>query len=358
MNIKAILLFLFIPVRDTLVAQEPFNNLTFKAVDSFALTVKFENNYIKLANDLTAPYFDDVDKVRSIFKWVTENVAYDYRFINKGREIKKPDCEGQFDCIEIMRSWENDQIKRMLRTKKAIDEGYAKIFQKLCDINMIQNEIVPGYARTRPYQIGNRLNVNHTWNAVFIDTAWYFLDVTWAAGFCPEDDETGKLTRFVKKFNNYYWLMPFDRMSRTHYPKNEVWAEGHNLSKEDFFNKPHYYSTEILENISNDFPSTGILQAKKGDTIHFHFTYKKNIRQIQINSNIYRNPSLWTTIQVKKKTRIVRDTWAEKKQVYVPFRKQGNDYEFDYRVNDNSLYYLELAFDYKPAVRYRVKVGN
>jgi hypothetical protein len=219
--------------------------------------------------------------------------------------------------------------------------------------------LITGYARTRPYQIGNAMGINHSWNAVMIDADWFYLDATWASGYCTEDEETGKLLRYVKDYKNYYWLSSFDRFSRNHYPKKGDFPEQTELTKEQFFLKPHYYSADILENITEYLPQTGVLKVKKGETIHFKFDYKKDIKNLQINSNIFRNPSLWTTVQVsRKKTKLVRDTWAEKKQQYIQFKKTGNTFEFDYTVNDNSLYYLELTFDYKPAIRYRVRVEN
>ncbi len=331
--------------------------LNFDEVDSFVLSVKYENDIMKLSDDLSSPYTEDMYKVRAFFKWITNNIEYDYRFINSGKEIIVPECED--DCVFKLRVWENNYLKRILVRKKAIADGYSKLFKKLCDLNYIQCEVIIGYARTKPYQIGNNMGVNHIWNAVMLGPDWYYLDVTWASGNCTEDEETGKLLKFKKEFQNYYWLASFERFSKNHYPKKGYFVETATLTKEQFFMKPHYFSPEILENINDEMPSTGVLKVKKGETIHFKFSYKQNIRLIQINSNIFRNPSLWTTVQVsRKKTKIIRDTWAEKKQQYIPFLKVENTYSFDYIVNENSLYYLELVFDNKQAIRYRIRVEN
>jgi hypothetical protein len=360
---ELILLSLFFSLQTGLIAQSKIDSLDFNDVDSFVLSVNYDNDIVKLAKDLGDPYAEDIYKVRAIFKWITNNIEYDYRFINSGKELKTPDCEYEYenenDCIEETRVWENNYLKKILQRKKAIADGYAKLFKKLCDLNYIQSKVIMGYARTRPYQVGNTMGINHSWNAVMIDADWYYIDVTWAAGYCPEDEETGRLLKYVKDFRNYYWLSPFSRFSRNHYPKKGNFLEPTNLTKEQFFMKPHYYSIDVLENISEEIPSTGVLKVKKGDTIHFKFNYKKDIKLLQVNSNIFRNPSLWTTVQVsRKKTKIVRDTWAEKKQQYIIFKKEGNIYEFDYPVSENSLYYLELVFDYKQAIRYRVRVEN
>ena len=124
--------------------------------------------------------------------------------------------------------------------------------------------------------------------------------------------------------------------------------------KQIFFNKPYYYTTEILENIYNEKPDSGVLQIKRGDTIHFSFNYKKTINQLQINSNNFRNPPFWYKDQKTKK--LITDSLAIKRQVYIPFKKIGDTYTFDYIVNESSLYYIELLFDYNKAIRYRIKI--
>jgi hypothetical protein len=56
--------------------------------------------------------------------------------------------------------------------------------------------------------------VNHAWNAVCIDSNYYFPDPTWAAGGCLEDEDTGKLLLFIKHYDEYYWLTPADERFR------------------------------------------------------------------------------------------------------------------------------------------------
>ncbi len=328
-------------------------------VDNFVLTVTYKDDYIKLAKDLTSRWYDDKLKLRAIFKWVTNNIEYDYRFINNGKEITEPECDERFDCAITLREWENRYLKRILKTKRAVADGYCRLIKMLCELSNIQNEVIHGYLKSKPYQVGNNMSVNHCWNAVMIDTTWYYLDASKAAGYCSEDEETGRLLKFVKNYQDYYWLLRFDRLSRTHYPKKGMFVEPTSLSREQFFNKPFFYTPEILQNISEIIPLTGVLKVKKGDTIHFAFEYDGPIKLLQINSNIFRNPSLWTIQQVsRRKTKLVKDSWAEKKQQYISYSCTDHIYQFNYIVKEESLYYLEIAFDYKPAIRYRVRIEN
>lgn len=338
-------------------AQSEFKDVDFTKTDSFAITVQYHDDLIKLSKDLTSNYTEEVLKVRAIFKWITENIAYDYKFINKGKEEKKPDCENVINCEQKITDWKKEYLKKLLRRKKGICGSYALLFKTLCDYANIKSEIIDGYARTKPYQIGNPIIANHAWNSVQINGSWYYLDATWAAGGCSEDEDSGLLTGYIKRFTPYYWLTPYENLRRNHFPKNGKWAVQDNFTKEKFFNQPHYYSQTVLENISLNKPDSGVIFANKGDTIRFRFNYLGDISKLQINSNIFKNPPLWYKEQVsKRKSIMVRDTSADRKQVYIPFKKSGTTYEFNYIIQNTSLYYLDIIFDYKKALRYRVKI--
>jgi hypothetical protein len=355
MKKRGLILLVFLAIlHNTILAQNKFDLYDFHSVDSFAKTVKYEKDIFKLAKDLTSPYSENIYKVRSIFRWITENIGYDYEFVNKGKEPEKPDCSHSSNCAAVIKQWEDDYIKDVLKNKKGVCSGYAKLFKRLCDLSGVQSEVIDGYIKNKPYQIGNTLSVNHAWNAVMVDSVWYYVDPTWASGWVTEDEESGKLLKFTKEYKNYYWLTPFSKLVRNHYPKNGRWVEKTNMTKEDFFNLPHYYNLRVLENISNEMPVTGMLSEKEGDTIHFSFDYKEDIKKIQINTNNFKNPQLWYVDESTGKK--VRDTFAMKKQAYIPFTRTGDTYKFDYVVNENSLYYIELLFDYKKAMRYRVQI--
>lgn len=344
---------LLLLIHISLPAQSKFDTYNFSTIDSFAGTVQYEKDIAKLARDLTIPYTQDIYKVRSIFKWITNNIVYDYEFFNEGKELVKPDCRGSANCAAIRKEWEENYLKDVLKSNKAVCNGYAKLFKRLCELNNITADIVPGYSKTNPLTIGNPLNAKHAWNAVMLDGSWYYLDPTWAAGSCIEDEESGKIKKYVKEYKNYYWLTPYKKLVRNHYPKDARWVEDTLITKETFFNMPFYYGTPMLENISNEKPATGMIIIKKGDTIHFSFDYKLPVSKIQINSNIFRNPQLWFVDDRTGKR--VKDPSAESRQVYIPFIKTGNTYTFDYVVTDISTYYLELLFDGKRAIRYRLR---
>lgn len=345
-----ILLWLPLAAQSQVVATE------WTAADAFALSLGKEKNYLELAEKIALQFPDDKLKVRAAFRWITEYILLDYRFINNGKELNKPDCLlSDPSCMQQLKTWETSFLRKIMQSRKTIPEGYARLFQTLCNLMFIRCETINGYARTRPYQIGNSIGASHYWNAVYLDNTWYYVDPAWAAGYCNEDEE-GRLTKYVKKLDDYYWLRKQDAFSRNHYPKKGFAVEEMKLTKEQFFNKPHYYSTEVLSNLEEFSPATGVLKCRKGDTLHFVFDYRKDIQQIQVNTNIFRNPPVMLQQQKGRKLIWVKDEWAEKKQVYWPFQRNGRTYALDVVIRDMACYYIELVFDGAPALRYRVRV--
>lgn len=332
------------------------DTLKFRGLDSFARTVKYDNDIYKLTKELTAPYSADLFKVRAIFIWISWNIAYDYKLFNSGKDPRGLNCDGSVDCTLKEQAWERDYLNHVLSKKKAICFGYALLLKKMCEIAGIQCFIVNGYARGQYYEVGHSFYSNHSWSAVRINGQNYFMDACWAAGGCTEDEDSGKLNGFVRKYNNFYWLTPFDQLKKNHYPEDSIWVEDRRFTRQDFCNNP-YYASSIVANLDLLSPSSGVIPAKVGDTLHFKFRYKVGLEYLQINSNAYRNPSIYREIGKGKSKLLAVDDWALKKQKYVSYKQNGDVYEFDYVVANASEDYIDLLFDYERAMRFRVKVA-
>jgi hypothetical protein len=329
----------------------------FSAVDSFAMTIKYDNDIYKLTKELTSPYQQDIQKARSIFRWLTHNISYDYKLFNKGG-VKGPVCKQGENCEQVYRDWERDYFHKVLKKKKGVCDGYARIYKRMCEIAGLRCEMIDGYTKSKPYQVGIMGIVNHSWNAVWIDSAYILLDATWAAGYCSEDESTSKLTGFTKRFNEYYWMPSFQDLSRNHFPKDPKWIFANNYTKEKYANNP-YYASPLLDKLHLLDPLSGVIEAKQGDTIHFRFEYTGALKLLQLNTNIFRNLDVLKTKKLsRKKSTMEIDTLALKKQKYISYTRTGDLYEFDYIVPDNSLYYMELLFDYRRAMRFKVKINK
>lgn len=204
---------------DLVYSQHRKNESSFLLVDSVARTVKYKKDIYRLTQELTNPYPEQLVKVRAIFIWITDNIRYDYKYYNKGKQPKTPKCKPGVNCEQLLIDWESSYIKRILKKGQGVCDGYSRLFKKMCDIAGIRSEIIAGYTKTRYYEVGNTGSVDHSWNAIWLDSAYYLLDATWAAGYCTEDEVTGKLTGFQKQFDNYYWFTPFKDFTRNHYPQ-------------------------------------------------------------------------------------------------------------------------------------------
>jgi hypothetical protein len=333
----------------------------FSSVDSFAGTVKYEGNLDSLTRKLTAPYSDQLFKARAIFMWITKNIAYNCKYYNrydyKGKEPKTYTCKDDEDCEAKKEAWETKYIDRVVKRKSAVCQGYSMLFKRMCDIAGLKSNIIAGYTRTEYYQVGTHGSLNHSWNSILIDSTYYLLDATWAAGGCAKDED-GKLLFFQKDFDEYYWLTPYKDFARNHCPKDPVWTLIPNYTLESFATNPYYDLSEISR-IKLILPSSGIIDAKKGDTTHFKIAYQSDVKELQINSNIFRNPDIWVSEKVSRRKTIRRyDSLAVKQQQYVPYRRDGNLYEFDYVVTNNALYFLDILCDKKRIMRFNVNVTD
>jgi hypothetical protein len=328
----------------------------FGRLDSIARTVEFNGHLVTLAKDLTDPYPDHLSKARAIFVWITDNIKYDYKAYNKGRKPKPFKCKPGMNCEQLLVDWETKYLHKRINKGKAVCDGYSRLFKRMCDVAGVKAEIIDGYTKTEPYHVGLTGPLDHAWNAVWLDTAWFFLDPTWAAGYCTRIADTDVLDGFVRRQNDYYWLTSFRDLARNHYPREAKWVMEANYTKEKYAANP-YIISGVIEDLQLLSPASGVISARRGDTIRFAFEYEGSFKTLQTNSNIYRNPPRYSWEQVsRRKKMLVHDTLAEKKQRYVQFTRQGSLYEFDFAVTDVSLYYIEILFDYQVVMRFKVEM--
>jgi transglutaminase/protease-like cytokinesis protein 3 len=111
----------------------------------------------------------------------------------------------------------------VLRERKAVCAGYAKLFVRLCQEAGIESDYLTGHSR----EYGGKMNeqfrqifgkqIRHAWNAVKLGGQWHLLDVTWGAGHI--DDER----KYVRSFNPHFFLTTPVDFIHTHYPEDPKW---------------------------------------------------------------------------------------------------------------------------------------
>lgn len=142
----------------------------------------------------------DVEKVRSYYTWLTNNIAYDTHSFFKGKSTSETSAENT------------------LKSRKAICQGYAELFKALCDYSNISCYIVSGYSKGYGYSEGKKFTeADHAWNVVKVDQQWQLIDATWGAGHV--DDKQN----FINKTTDEFFLSPPEKFVLKHLPSDPMW---------------------------------------------------------------------------------------------------------------------------------------
>src|SRR5688572_31695249 len=74
----------------------------------------------------------DKEKVTAIFRWITDNIAYHRPYISKNRK-RQPAIIDEVENEGALPSLNSRVALKVLRDRKAVCEGYARLFKELCD---------------------------------------------------------------------------------------------------------------------------------------------------------------------------------------------------------------------------------
>ncbi len=172
----------------------------FTEIDRHALSVPNSalDSVEDLAEYLIKPAENDLEKVRSIFRWITDNIAYDTNAYFSGR-------------------YGDMSAGGVLKSGKSICSGYSALFQSLCDIAEIEAVTFSGYAKKYYYKPSHVYSkTTHAWNAVKLEGEWYLIDSTWGAGSL-----NGR--NFIKRYKDFWFLTPPKAAIFSHLPEDPKW---------------------------------------------------------------------------------------------------------------------------------------
>lgn len=159
------------------------------------------NDVEALTAYLIQPATNDLQKVRSFYVWIAENIAYDiHTFLH-------------YNPNRYEKVLPNEVLKR----RKAVCQGYAELFLAMCQISDIPCYLIPGYSKGINAGDLDFTSADHAWNAVKIDGKWHLLDVTWGSGGLTDQ------LKFVKQFNEEYFLATPSIFIQDHMPLDPMW---------------------------------------------------------------------------------------------------------------------------------------
>jgi hypothetical protein len=268
MKTSALVLFLIIVAASTQGQITDFKNPDFNKADSVAFLYPGHSlkDLKRLSDKLTKPLATEEEKFRAIYAWVCYNIEYDYvlyiRNQNKKEKLKDP---------KELKAWNKKfslQVFENLREKqKTICTGYAYLLRELATHAGLSCVIIDGYGRTAQANVGGSGNANHSWNAIRLHNKWYLCDVTWSSGAYDT-----RLSRYIKKFDDSYFLPDPCVFIRSHYPLDSSWMLlQHKPTLQEFLNGPVIYSSACTYAINQLFPETFDVTTTKGEKVSFRF---------------------------------------------------------------------------------------
>jgi hypothetical protein len=143
-----------------------------------------------VSEKLTAQYDNDSLKVAAIYFWITRNIAYDNGFKNR--------IEGDTTLTQ--------EPYTVVKTKKAVCIGYAKLFRALCEMSHIKAYVIEGIVKNKEGRVEQE---GHAWNVVKVAQNYYLVDATWGATDGPSAQ--------------MYFLTGPSVFSENHSPYDPVW---------------------------------------------------------------------------------------------------------------------------------------
>lgn len=290
-----------------------------------------------LAKMLTAPYSTQTQKVRAIFSWIAQHIAYNTFIFNSGRKasytkyISTPD-----DTSLLWKPADEMTAIKVLRKRTAVCDGYAKLFKTLCDYAGVKSQVITGYAKCYMEQ-EQKFRTNHTWNAVLIDSTWHLLDVTWASGYISYTNQ------FVQRLDESYFLSRPEDFIHDHYPEDLKWT----LLKDpptlrEYNRTPFLHKSFIKYSITSYQPGGGIIKAAKGDTVQIELCIKDAEKDKSISSDPFFDSSLLC----------YSPTYA----FLSPSVVRGNKIIYTYVINSDIVVWLHILYNEDVVLRYRLEI--
>lgn len=160
----------------------------------------------ELSRFISRDFETEEEKVRAIYSWIVHNIAYEpeeYKQFNFNFTNYRERNEKEERAREKL-------IQRTLQNGIAVCEGYAMVFEKLCELQGINSYLVRGDVKTNFADIGRSFKKIHMWNVVTIDGKSYLFDPTWGAGTYRD--------KFYREPNWFYYKTPPELFIKTHYP--------------------------------------------------------------------------------------------------------------------------------------------
>lgn len=142
------------------------------------------------------PYRSDVQRLRAIFTWVSEKVAWE------------EDFEGDVDA------------RRVIQMRRGCSEEVAVLVSEMCLSAGLHAEVVRGYLKSpgETIECDSNPRPNHWWNAVIVDDCWRIMDCSLASPTNPKRARYSSTGSQIAE-NGFFLARPME-ICYTHIPSN------------------------------------------------------------------------------------------------------------------------------------------
>jgi transglutaminase-like putative cysteine protease len=149
--------------------------------------VDSDNSVIQnLTKTITEENMADMDKVKAVHNWVTNNITYDTAAYYNG-------TPGMNTASEV------------IQAKKGTCRDYSFAFASLARAAGVPTRVVYGDAWNNALQTYEK----HAWNEALVDGKWISIDTTWDAGYIRDK-------KFVIASTEKFLNMDADTFNQTH----------------------------------------------------------------------------------------------------------------------------------------------
>ncbi|XP_073990879.1 peptidase hillarin isoform X1 [Rhodnius prolixus] len=169
----------------------------FAQIDEIAISVAQEDQktFTDLVRQLVGRCGSDIEKARTIFRWIT---------------VKN------LNTMQFDENLRGDTPMGLLRGIKHGTESYHVLFKRLCSYAGLHCVVIKGYSKSAGYQPGISFEDNrfrNSWNAVFVAGSWRFVQCNWGARHLVNAKEVPKTgSKLVKtdslryEYDDHYFL--------------------------------------------------------------------------------------------------------------------------------------------------------
>ena len=284
-----------------------------------------------LASKINHDFSKEEEKARAIYSWIALNVKYDVKsyFSSTANRPIAYRYRTEAEKIEKQNQIKLDLINKTLKSKLAVCQGYALLFEHLANLSGLESAFITGNAKSNALDIGKLPTQSlHAWNAVKVNGQWKLVDVTWGAGVVNPQKRI-----FVPKFNAGYFFTEPEVFVLNHFPDEKKWILG-SFSEQDYANFPFYYGDYVKADFRFITPQKGIISSKETNVLPFKI------------SDLGQDDKVFYVLSSDNKPKVAA------------LKRNGNITEFDVNLTANSEYYLTIFVNQKAISVYKITRGK